>query len=111
MNSLLKISPGWIAQALALTLSIAIVQRSVPLVVIGDVDLVCISFVPIETNSELAVDTDAMLSCAVAFKSFKVVPGRSLQIIQLCRRIQHRQLPSRHALKISRWHSLALACP
>ena len=52
-----------------------------------------ITVLPDETNSELIIDPDAVLSFSVSLQSFKTVSGRYQQVRQLGGVVEHSQLP------------------
>lgn len=65
---------------------------SVPLVVIDDFDLISTTIAPDEAQSVLIVDSQAMLSVAVSFESFKPIAGWYTQVIQSARRLENVKL-------------------
>jgi hypothetical protein len=65
-------------------------------VVIHDFDIFGASVRPTETHPELIIDTDAMLSRAVAFQGFQSISWRHPQIVQSARDLQLPQLTSRY---------------
>ena len=68
---------------------------------------------PAKAYSPLFINTDAVLSLSVACERLKVIPGRRLQELQRCGRLQLGELTSRNlrdraeALRLSRLEELA----
>ena len=60
--------------------------------VVNNFDIVRIAATPLETNTPLAIDADAVLPLPIAFKRFQFVPGWNLQILQPHGSVQHAQL-------------------
>jgi len=52
-------------------------------VVVGDFDLVGISLLPMEADSILLVDSNAVLSAPLARKKLQTVPGRDGQFAKI----------------------------
>ena len=50
--------------------------------IINDFDVLSAGIVPSETDPELVVDPDAVLSFPVAFKSFQTIPGWDAKVLQ-----------------------------
>jgi hypothetical protein len=65
--------------------------------------------VPAEANPPLVINTDAVLSLTVAFQCFQSVAWRQLQVAQLARAVQLRELPQGNALNLRRQSVVALA--
>ena len=63
--------------------------------IIGYLDIKCITVLPPETQSPLRVNADAMLSFAVAFQWLQPIRGRQHHEFQVCRRVQLRKLQTR----------------
>lgn len=70
--------------------------------IINNLNIVSVVILPFKTNPPLIVDTDAVLSGALADKFFKPVCGWNSQIVYCSSVIQHSQLPKRGLLNISR---------
>src|SRR5690606_7688060 len=47
---------------------------------------------PLETDAELIVNPDAVLTCSVALQRFQAVTRWRAQVSKLCSSVQHRQL-------------------
>lgn len=78
-------------------------------VIIHNLDVVRISFAPFKTDSELVIDSDAVLAGSVVAKFLELIPRGGLQILELSRCVQHLQLTQCHAPEIGWRHSFALA--
>jgi hypothetical protein len=61
-------------------------------VVVDDFDIGWSSFSPSETDAPLVIDADGILATAVAGKRFEPVSGRSAQIVEIARGMQHIEL-------------------
>jgi len=57
--------------------------------VIGDLDIECVTASPLETDSPLVIDADAMLPCAVTAKFFESIRGRHAQVIEVDGVVDH----------------------
>lgn len=68
------------------------------LVIVHDFDFVNIPVAPLETDSPLIVDSDAMLVCSVASERFQVVSRRSHQVAKLGRAIDLPKFAARDPL-------------
>ena len=69
---------------------------------IYNLNVVRIFALPPKTNPILVVDPDAVLPGAVGLQPLQPVSRRHLEIAQLARTIQLRQLAKRHALNLRR---------
>lgn len=63
------------------------------MMVIDYLNLFRVAFIPHEAKPPLIVDTDAVLSLAVAFQCFKSIATQSGQVLQRCRGVQYFQTP------------------
>jgi hypothetical protein len=68
-----------------------------PLVVIHDFDVPCLTFTPPETNPPLIINADAMLTASVTLQGFEAVAWRDLKVIDLLCRIDGKKFGSRTA--------------
>src|ERR1700730_10662257 len=73
-------------------------SRSPRLVVISDLYIERISFFPNETDPPLVVDPNAMLTCPVFLKGFKMVTAIDCQHPEVSRGIQHEKFAPRRLL-------------
>ena len=71
-----------------------------PLVVVGDLDVMRVAGPPSKTDSPLAVDTYAVLSSAITFQLFESVRWRNAEVVECRRRIQHAELSECNALHV-----------
>jgi len=62
--------------------------------IVYDFNIFCASFRPMKAYTPLLVDTNAVLTCTVAFEYFKAISGRYFQVIQHARNFKLPQLPS-----------------
>jgi hypothetical protein len=69
-------------------------------VVIDDLDVVCISGSPAETDPPLGVDPNAMLAGPIPLQLLQTIARRQPQIIERRRCIEHTELPERDPLEI-----------
>ncbi len=74
--------------------------------VIGYLDIKCIAIPPLETQSPLLVDADAMLPFAVALQCLQAIRGRQHHEFEVCRRMQLRKLQTRSFANLWREASL-----
>jgi hypothetical protein len=65
---------------------------SVPSVIVRDLDVVSVTFVPDKADSPLLVVPHAMLTNSVSPQGFQLIAQRHSQIIQACGSIEHQQL-------------------
>jgi hypothetical protein len=70
--------------------------------IIHDFDLLSAGIGPSETDPELVVDPDAVLSFPVAFKSFQAIPGRDAKVLQPPGYFQLPKLTPGHSGKIGK---------
>ena len=66
------------------------------LVVIRDFDAVRIPGLPMEADSKLIVDPDAVLPCPIATEPLKAVSGRNRKLADIANAVNLRELPPRH---------------
>ncbi len=71
-----------------------------PLVVVGDLDVMRVAGPPSKTDSPLAVDTYAVLSSAITFQLFESVRWWNAEVIERRRGIQHSELSEANALHV-----------
>jgi hypothetical protein len=64
------------------------------LMIIDDLDALCGTLMPVEADSPLVIDPDAVLTLPVATQSLKPVFGDGCQVLQVLGIIQHAKLPS-----------------
>ena len=57
--------------------------------IINDFDVDGISIVPLKTDAPLAIDSDAVLTCTVAEKTFEAVGWWNAQVLDSCGPVQH----------------------
>jgi hypothetical protein len=69
-----------------------------PLVVIHDLDVPCLTYAPPETNPPLIINADAMLTASVTVQGFEAVAWRDLKVIDLLCRVDGKKFGSRTAL-------------
>jgi len=62
------------------------------LVIVGDLDVIGVVTAPNKANSELVIDSDAVLTLPVPPKLFQSVPGRESQVLQFGCAVEHCQL-------------------
>jgi hypothetical protein len=70
------------------------------LVIIDDLDVIGVSLPPLETDSPLIIDSDAMLSSSSSTQPLKAVSGRNSEVPEASRRIQNPELAKRNSLNI-----------
>jgi hypothetical protein len=63
-------------------------------VVVDNLNRVGLAIAPLETDTELIVDANRILSCTIALESFESIAGRQSQRINSCRGIELVQLAS-----------------
>ena len=73
--------------------------------------VVCVLALPTEAEPVLVVDPNAVLSCPVAFEGLQAVARRQLQVAQLPRTVQLRELAERHPLELRRQAVIPAALP
>jgi hypothetical protein len=61
--------------------------------VIGDLHIKGIAFLPLEADPPLIIDPDAVLSFPIPFKCFQAVTGRLRQILERPHAVQIQKLP------------------
>jgi len=61
--------------------------------IVYDFNIFCASLRPTKAYTPLIVDTNAILTCSVAFECFKAISGRYLQVIQSAGNFKLPQLP------------------
>lgn len=71
--------------------------------VIDDLDLFGAVLAPNKADPPLIVDSDAVLTAAIASQGFESVPRRRAEVREPSRRIQHIQLAQCDGLDISEW--------
>jgi hypothetical protein len=69
-------------------------------VVIDNLDVAGVAFIPLKTDPPLIVQADAVLASAISAEFLQVVSRRNSEIIEYRRRIELPQLTKRHALEI-----------
>ena len=75
--------------------------------IVDYLDIERISLLPEEADAILVIDSNAVLSDAIAFESFQFVTARSRKIAQLLSRVQSFQLPPHRPLDMpQRWYIL-----
>jgi len=77
--------------------------------IIGYLDVKCITVLPLETQPPLLVDADAMLPFAVAFQCLQSIRGRQHHEFQVCCRVQLRKLQTRSFTNLRREAPLRLS--
>jgi len=70
--------------------------------IIYNFSVVRVFAVPAEAYPPLVIDSDAVLSRAIAFQGFQAVAGRQGQVAQFARAIKLRELPQGHTLNLRR---------
>jgi hypothetical protein len=70
--------------------------------IIDDFDVLGTRIGPSETNPELTVDADAVLSFPVAFKGFQTIPGWYAKVLQQPRDFQPPKFAARHRSNIGK---------
>jgi len=71
-----------------------------PLVVVDDLDVICVARPPSKTDPPLPVYTYAMLSSAITFQLFESVCRWDAEVVERRRRIQHSELTESNALHV-----------
>jgi hypothetical protein len=71
-----------------------------PLVVIHDLDVPCLTFAPTKANPPLIINADAMLTASVSLQAFEAVAWRDLKVIDLLCRVDGKKFGSRTALNL-----------
>ena len=57
--------------------------------VIRDLDVERVTAAPLETDSPLVIDSDAVLSCSIAAEFFESICGRDSQVIEVDGIVDH----------------------
>ena len=68
--------------------------------VINNLDLPGISFVPRKDYPELAIDPDAPQACQFTLKSLQTISGRRLQDLEIAGQVQPIQLSARNRVEV-----------
>jgi hypothetical protein len=68
--------------------------------IVDDFDLVALPFVPHEADAPLVVDSDAVLACALPPQGLQTIRGRSAQVVEALRGVEHPQLPAGDCLNL-----------
>jgi hypothetical protein len=63
-------------------------------VIVDNLNLVCVPIAPHETKTPLIIDTNTVLSFAIAPQRLQAVPRRRCQVAQFCGAIQLAKLPA-----------------
>jgi len=79
--------------------------------VIHNSHVVCVLALPTEAEPVLVVDSNAVLSCPVAFEGFQAVSRRQLQVAQFPRTVQLREFSERHTFDPRRQTVISAALP
>ena len=69
--------------------------------VVDDLDIDRTRGSPDEANAPSVVDSDAVLTFAIALQLFETVAGRNAKLIEFLSRVQDEELAVRHALQIT----------
>jgi hypothetical protein len=69
--------------------------------VIDNFNFVCVTFAPAKANPPLVVDSDAVLSVAIAFEFFETIAWRHAKIVQRFGGIKQGKLPEGGPVKFS----------
>jgi hypothetical protein len=72
------------------------------LVIIRDLDVICIAIVEAETDSPLVVDGNGELPFPISLQGMKAIARRRLQVIQACSQVDVFQTSDRSPQKIRR---------
>jgi hypothetical protein len=67
-------------------------------VVVNDLNFIRVGLSPLETDSPLIIDSDAVLTGSIASQALEPVPGRNPQIGETLCVVQHPQLSPRRLL-------------
>jgi hypothetical protein len=70
--------------------------------VVDDLDIVCASVAPHETDPPSLVDTDTPLAFPRTFQLFQAVAGRYAHVFNKARVVQHTKLPKSDRLNVGR---------
>src|SRR5437868_12824238 len=95
-NSSIRISPGWGFGSS---------------VIIDDLDLVRMAFLPDKANPPLIVDPDRVLPASITSESLKPIGGRHTQIIEPSGIVEKTQLAKRASLNVRRQPATGVARP
>lgn len=74
--------------------------------VVNDFNLVWAGVVPAKTNPPLGIDSNAVLSFAIAFQRFKHVPWRNPQAVQFRCGMEHEQFSTGHTFNVGKARNL-----
>jgi hypothetical protein len=69
--------------------------------IVHNLHVVGVAFVPDKANPPLVVDSNAVLSLPITFQRLQAISRRGSQVTEFNGRIQLAQLPKRHSLKAS----------
>lgn len=83
-STVFNTEPGWIGRSFLVFVAIGML---LPSVIIRDLDIVSISVAPVEAEAKLLVDSDAVLSVAIATELFQA-KARKRKIPQRCGRVK-----------------------
>jgi hypothetical protein len=61
--------------------------------IVDNLNIMRISRSPAETDTPLAIDSNAVLSLPFSVQCLKTIVGRYAQFVHICCRVQHPQLP------------------
>jgi len=67
--------------------------------IIDDLDLICIAVTPLEADSPLVVDANAVLAGAIPYQLLEVVPWRNAKVFQCLGSVQKQQFPQSGSLE------------
>ena len=68
--------------------------------VVDDLDIVCVSGSPAETDPPLLVDSDAVLAGATSFEFLEAVARRDPEVVEDARSIEHAELSESGPLNV-----------
>jgi hypothetical protein len=66
-------------------------------VIVNDLDIICCAAAPAKADTPLVVDSDAVLTYALAFECFETVAWWNTQIVEPCRNLKLPQFSPRHS--------------
>jgi hypothetical protein len=69
--------------------------------VVDDLDIVCVSRSPAETDPPLLVDADAVLAGAISLELLKAVARRNPEVVEDRRSIEHAELSESDPLNVT----------
>ena len=75
---------------------------SVPSEVVDDLDIKCIASMPAETEPPLVIDTNAMLSPAIALERFHPIPRGASQISETDGTVEIQELAPRNSFNLTK---------